>query len=328
MKNFFIILVLSLVAFYACEEDSSDPISETNNESISMGAGYIQDIYYNLENGVVSEVPRTNWDIAFSADPMSSSIIINDGAGVVLKEVPTIVDWQWSDATDTTGYSTWESFYNSNETWELGAFGQNAGTHPNYGWGEYNETTHNVEGVALYIIKLVNGDFKRIFIEIKDAMQQEYTFKYSNIDGSDEVAETISFAGLTENFIYYSIENKTVLTNREPDASTWDLLFTQYRNEEINYLVTGVKQNIGVEVIEMDNVEDMTSVDYIASEFDDNITEIGSDWKEFNNATFQYSLDNDKMYFVKNTNGDVYKLVFTGFEGSSSGNIEFDITKL
>lgn len=180
----------------------------------------------------------------------------------------------------------------------------------------------------MYIIKLVNGNFKRIFIENKSAMGQEYNFKYSDLDGANEVDETIPFNGLTSNYIYYSLENEEVIADREPDAATWDLLFTKYIDNSIQYNVTGVKQNIGVQVIEKDNVLDLSLETYMETEFSDDITTIGSDWKDFDMGTSQYVLDADRIYFVKDQNDIVYKVVFTGFEGLSTGNMTFDITAL
>lgn len=327
-KNLLIILLaVFAIGFYSCDEDDS-PVVKTKIETVSQGASYTNDIYYSLAEGVVAEVPRTNWDIALSVDARSSSILINDGAGVILKVYPTEAGWEWANAIDTAGYSEWEALYNSDENWEEGAFGQNATGHPNYGWGEYNSISHDVDGVEMYIIKLVNGDFKRIFIEVKSAMAQEYIFKYSDIDGTNEVSETISLEGLTSNFIYYSLVNETVVTDREPDAAAWDLLFTNYSDNTINYIVSGVKQNIGVEAIEEDGVLDLTLETYLETNFSENITTIGYDWKNFDMGTFQYVIDADRIYFVKDQNDMVYKIVFTGFGGSSTGDILFDITAL
>lgn len=324
----FALIALLFIGFYSCDDDEVTPEVKTKSETVSMGADYVNDVYYSLSNGIVAEVPRKNWDIAFSVGAMSSSILINDGAGVELKVYPTDAGWQWANSIDTAGYHEWELLYNSNESWEEAAFGQNATGHPNYGWGEYNETTHNVEGVAMYIIKLPNDEYKRIFIELKGAMTQQYSFKYSDLDGSNEVSETINFAGNTANYIYYSITDEAVVADREPDASTWDLLFTKYIDTSIPYNVTGIKQNIGVEVIDEDNVLDLTIETYLASEFDDNMTEIGSDWKDFDMGSFQYVVDSDRMYFVKGKDEKNYKIVFTGVEGSSTGNFMFDITSL
>jgi len=320
-------LAVFAFGFYSCDEDD-DPIDVNRMETVSMGASYANDVYYSLSDGIVAQVLRTNWDVAFSVDAMSSSILINDGAGVVLKEYPIDAGWEWLDAIDTTGFSSWTSLMNSDEDWEEGAFGQNATGHPNYGWGEYDMTSHNVVGAALYIIKLVDNQYKQVFIEVKDATNSEYIFKFADLYGTNAVTETISYDGLTSNYIYYSMTNETVVADREPDASTWDLLFTSYMDNEIYYNVSGIKQNLGVQVIEVDNALDLTIETYNEAEFSDDITEIGYDWKEFDMGTFQYVLDADRIYFVKDQNDHVYKIVFTGFGGSATGDFNFDITGL
>ena len=62
-----------------------------------------------------------------------------------------------------------------------GAFNMNATGHPNYGWGKYSEITHNLSGVALYIIKTRNGAYKKIWIENKLSVDQKYSFRYADI---------------------------------------------------------------------------------------------------------------------------------------------------
>ena len=318
---------IGLLGFYSCDDENVTVTLKTKNEAISMEPGYAKDIYYSLKNGVVSSVSRTDWDIAFSVDARSSSIIINEGANVVLKVYPTTTGWNWNDAIDTTGIKTWTALNNADSSWEEGAFGQNATGHPNYGWGVYNSTSHNVEGAALYIIKLVDGTYRRIFIEVKNAFTQQYSFKYSDINGGNEQVKTISYSGATSNFIYYSLSSNAVVVDREPDTSTWDLLFTKYNDGAIHYNVTGVIQNMGVQAIDKSNVHDIAAATYSSSEFVDNITEIGADWKSFNQNTYVYDIDAERVYFVKDQNDKVYKLVFTGFD-YTTGNITFDITSL
>ena len=49
---------------------------------LTQGSDYQNDVFFSLENGVVSEVPGTNWDLAFDVtNPFSASIRINDGHG-------------------------------------------------------------------------------------------------------------------------------------------------------------------------------------------------------------------------------------------------------
>ena len=42
------------------------PTLVTKSATISLGAGYANDIYYRLSDGLITSVPRNNWDIAFS----------------------------------------------------------------------------------------------------------------------------------------------------------------------------------------------------------------------------------------------------------------------
>jgi len=61
--------------------------------------------------------------------------------------------------------------------------------------------------------------------------------------------------------------------------------------------------------------------------FDDDISIIGSDWKEFDMGSFIYVVEEDLCYLVK-SGEDIYKIIFTGTDGSVSGKIVFDIEKL
>lgn len=334
MKKTLIIAILAIFSFgfYSCDEDnSSTPEPRTKSETVSMGASYSKDVYYSLKNGVIAEVDRSEWDIAFGVPVRSSSILINEASGVELKEFPISQDWQWVDAIDTTGYSTWEPLYNGDEDWEEGAFSANATEEDienfDYGWGTYDfMVTHNINGTALYVIKLRNGDYKQIFIEKKQSSDQIYVFKYANLDGTDQQTVTLDVSNSDANFVYYDLESNQRL-DREPDASTWDLIFTKYMDNSIHYSVSGVLQNIDVEVIELDDVLDLTTETYIPTEFDDDISEIGYDWKPYNRVTGEYEIDPDRLYFVKDKSENVYKLVFTDFD-SSNGNFTFDITDL
>lgn len=327
--KFFInlLVVLSIAAFYSCDEEEGSVEFKTKTETISMGASYVTDVYYSLKNGVVAQVTRANWDIALSVSARSSSILINGAAGIELKAHPLLTSWTSSQSTDTTGYSTWSKLINSDISWEEGAFGQNATGHPNYGWGIYNATTHNVEGSALYIIKLQNGSFKKIFIEIKDATNKQYKFKFANLDGTNEVSQTVSFATATSNYIYFSIANNAVVNDYEPATADWDLIFTKWIDNTLKYPVTGVLQNLDVEVIDLAGVN--VDIDtYTDTDFSADINTIGYDWKSFNMNTYQYEIPTDRVFFVKNKDLKVFKIVFKTFEGSSTGKITFDITQI
>lgn len=323
--NYLIYAGLILVMLNSCDK-GSDPVKlTTRTESISMGANYANEIYYSLSSGVVATVPRNNWDIAFSVSPREASILTNTTSGVVLKAYPVTAGWEWSDPIDTTGYYGWAPLYNSDTTWTEGAFNMNATGHPNYGWGVYDMNTHNLTGVSLYIIKTRAGSYKKIWIQSKLSAAQEYTFLYADLDGSNEYVVTLDLGGSTKNFEYYSLDTNSEM-DREPN-DTWDLVFTKWIDRTMEYPVTGVLQNIDVTAQESTDT-DPASTDFPSSGFLTAMSTIGADWKIINMETFQYEMDDTRVFFVKDLKGDVYRIKFNTFEGSGTGNISFDVSVL
>jgi hypothetical protein len=311
-----------IIGLNSCKKDSTSIV--TKSESISLGSGYANDIYYSLSDGFSTPVQRSNWDIAFSVSAREAAILTNGTSGVILKAYPTTPGWTWSSAIDTLGYHNWATLYNSDTTWTEGAFNMNATGHPNYGWGNYNAVTHNIEGSALYIIKLRNGSFKKIFIDMKYSALQKYSFRYADLNGSNEyIISNMDVSGSKANFVYYSLQDN-LRVDREPDATTWNILFTKYIDKGINYPVTGVLQTIGVSALETTSSSNATpSAGYLS-----NISTIGSDWKTINMTTFLYSIDETKVFYVKDKNNKIYKIKFKTFEGTATGNLSFDISSL
>jgi hypothetical protein len=324
--NYLIIVGLFLIIMISCDKSSDTVSLQTKSETVSLGAGYANDIYYKLSDGIMTTVPRNNWDIAFSVPAREAAILTNATSGVILKVYPTSGTWNWSDPVDTVGFSGWTPLYNSDTTWTEGAFNMNATGHPNYGWGLYDLNTHNLAGVALYIIKTRAASFKKIWIVNKLSTQQKYTFQYSDLDGSNEQTVTLDLAGINKNFIYYSLDANAEV-DREPEKDQWDLLFTKWIDKSINYPVTGVLQNINATAQESTDT-DPDSKEFPSTGFLTNMSTIGSDWKIINMETFQYTIDETRVFFVKDLNEEVYRIKFKTFEGSNTGNLSFDVSIL
>jgi hypothetical protein len=301
-------------------------------KEVVTGANYVNDVYYSLENGTVTTVQRDNWDIAFVAQIMSVSVLANNGVGV---EVYTYSEGDISDwaSLDTTGMD-WTPMYNSLETFDMGAL--NAHTVPNdeldYGWGQYNPVNHHITGDSIFVIKTVSGTYKKLAIIEKAASENRWEFKYANLDGSQEDSITLhanDYAG--DYFIHYSLDSAKFV-DREPAIDTWDLLFTRYYDYTIPYYVTGVLSNDDhMEVLEVreTGMDQAAHNTYDKSAFTPNISEIGSDWKEFNMGTFTYDLIDTVVYYLKSyADSTYYKIYFTGFTGSTEGKYTFMQEKL
>jgi hypothetical protein len=325
-KNGFLILtVIAVLGISSCEKDSES--LTTKSETLSLGTGYENDIYYRLSDGLTTPVARANWDIAFSVPAREAAILTNGGSGVTLKAYPLTPNWTWADAIDTTGYYTWTTLNNSDTSWVEGAFNMNATGHPNYGWGDYSEVTHNLTGVSLYIITTRNGMGKKIWIDNKISVDQKYTFRYADLSGMNEQVVTLDLAGKNKNFVYYSLETNEEV-DREPETDMWDIVFTKYIDKSQNYNVTGVLQNIGITAQESTDVDPLPEV-MPSTGYMTNMSTIGSDWKNFDMNTFTYTVDDTRVFYVKDLNEKIYRIRFTAFEGGfTTGNLSFDISTI
>lgn len=304
--------------------------AQSFRDSISTGPGNQMQVFYNMETGVVQSAALSSWDIAFEVTGFTSSILTNGGAGVALYAVPGKTIDNWSETLDTTGIKSWAPLNNSIATWTSGAF--NMGSDPNsgnFGWGEYNMITHVVTGTTLYVVSTPTDGLKKIMIEGLAA--RKYTFRFANLDGSDEVTGLISkdeHPG--KQFAYYSFaEKKTVEV--APSTATWDLVFGKYiaflgPDGSIPYGVTGVLANEGVQLAQVHGTDATTAPLPSAEQFTDSIGLIGYDWKAYNGQG--YTIDTNTAFFVHAVNGNYYRVRFTGFGGGSTGKIYFDRTAM
>ncbi len=296
--------------------------SQVENHSLAQGSGYANDVFYSFKNGEIKTVERATWDLAFSTKAFSASILVNHGSGAMLWVHPAADTTSWSQPMDTMGLSSWLPIYNSDTSWEEGAFNAPATGHPDYGWCLYNMLDHNLYGHRLFILKTVGGDFKKVWIKKKRSAAVEYDIVVSDIDHSNEEPLAIEAALQGDkNFVYYSFTTNGEV-DYEPASDSWDLVFSRYYDLEIPYYVVGVLQNENTFVAEVGGVDSQFS-DTTGLLYSDVIKTIGSDWKSFDMGSMAWTIASDVVYFVRTQNGELYRLGFSNFEGSSTGVSHF-----
>jgi predicted lipoprotein with Yx(FWY)xxD motif len=330
MRNKFLYLSILLV-FFIFEASSQ---SVLKNDSVTLGASYAKSVFYSLATGVAGEMNNADWDIAFATSGRSVSILTNEAKGIELYTYRKANASGWAKV-DTLGM-LWKPLYNADTTWEYGAFNMDYVQKNylyDYGWGIYDPSTHGVTGDSLFIIKLAKDNFMKIIIE-KKPPTGIYTFKYAKLDGTGEKQVNVNSASYpTKNFIYYSLIDNKIL-DLEPAKDAWDILFTKYMTEmmqgnvKVQYPVTGVLINSSVTVAEYraKGLNQKTYETFKGLKFVTNTDEIGYDWKNFDNATYQYKMVDTVLYFLKGKS--YYKLFFTNFAGSSTGKIKFSYKSL
>lgn len=266
-------ILLSTLAF--CVLNISQLFAQVS-DSVSLSKLYTHQSFYSLSNGEILTSENT-WDLAFGTGATGSTIRINGVTGIRLYVSPITGVKHW-ETLDTTNFSSWKVAYDSDTTWSIGAFSDGNDGNFNLGWGTYSMITHQVVGSKLFVIKLANGNLKKIWIE--KLASGTYEFRHANLDGSNEIKSTISKTNYTtKNFVYYSIEDNKII-DREPISSSWDLVFTNYLGEVAPttfYNVTGILANSTVQTSKAEKVNVITAISDESS-FSTKINTIGYNW--------------------------------------------------
>jgi len=316
-------------------------ISAQTTQEISTGSGYQLLSFVNLTAGTEHKVANTAWDIAFTVfGQTDAGVFINEGSASSMgSPLPTmeVYDALTDNFIEEPDPATVVDFYllNTEKSWTYGAFNErrNPDDSLDYGWGTYDPQTGAILGNAVYVLKLRNGQYRKIKIE--SLVNGIYTFKYAKLDGSNAVTKTINkadHAGKT--LAYFSLETNAV-EDVEPSTGGFDLLYGRYitlllepgTQEYIPYYVTGVLTGHDTQVAEADGVNPATVgyADYkdsLRSELD----VMGHDWKYFSGSA--WSIDADRLFFLKDADDRVWKLRFTGFGGSFTGTTVLEKTDL
>ena len=288
--------------------------SQTADEVMSQGG--VNDVYYDFETQSKVAVDRTTWDIGLTMDMRGASIIINENGGTELYLYSADTS-DWS-TLDTAGFD-FKNIYNSESTWNAGAFANQGTTHPDYGWGIYDMNKHDINGNRVFILKTKTGNYLKVVIDQMSPMGL-YKFRTASLDGSNLKMYEYGKAtpvSMGKNFALLDLDGGDFITDN-PMAKEWDVLFTKYitfvqAGPNSRYqAVGGVKINAGCQVAEREGMS-ADSDDTSSLAWDGNITQIGWDWKTFDLATRSYTMDTDLAYFVRTQNGAVYKLWFTDY---------------
>ncbi|MFH1160367.1 MAG: T9SS type A sorting domain-containing protein [bacterium] len=295
-------------------------------QEVIMGPGYANEVYYQFTTFNTYETPRNTWDISFKTMPASAAILINDGTSATLWAYPYADTSGWA-AVDTFDLYNWPPLYNDENDWENGAFNRNSTGYPDYGWGVYNPATQVITGDSIFIMQLVDGSFKKVWIVEKNTLDNTWLFRYANLDGSDDQEITLDCDPYTGKDMVGFHMQTNLPVNYQPVKESWDILFTRYmaiHPSGVPVVVTGVQGNPAILTKRFYPVDPEFN-DWQSAPWDSTKSNIGWDWKWFDMTTYTYSIEDSMVFYVEEQADNVYRLKFTAFEGSSTGVIEFGI---
>ena len=129
-------------------------------DTLEMGSGYANDVYFSMNNGIILQSPRASWDIAFKTQTYSASVITNSTMGISLYTYPKAGVEAWTSLDVRNGVIENASVYPNPANDEV-SFISNA-------WKDNSEiqlTFYNSTGqMILNLSQKVNGNSVRIDI--------------------------------------------------------------------------------------------------------------------------------------------------------------------
>lgn len=326
MKRFLLSASL-LAAFITSAQENYTSVT------IPLQPGYTDHVFFDFSTENQTAVNVNSWDLALlRTSAMSMGVRINDSRGTKVFEVSNdVADFT---AVNVADESEWTELYNSETVWETGAFDNGSAT---FGWGEYDPITHHVTGSIVFALKYTDGTYKKLVVEDYFG---GYTLKYATWNGTEwstDQTEVIANGTSDNTFNYFSLDTNETVTVAPADAD-WDLLFGRYygnvgtEEEPTMYLVNGVLHNsTTVTIAETDETGETDAEPNLLptdETYSENINVIGDDWKEFNMGTFSYVINPEKTFYVKHNDGTIYRVYFTSFEGTSTGNLSFNFANV
>jgi hypothetical protein len=324
----FILIHLLLTACFKEDEKviPHDPGDvELDSVRVALNDRYYYQVYYDLgRKEIVKTNLKADWDLGFECNPGGFKIILNSANFMVAANTGQT---DFNALIDTTGY-----------TWYFDASSGNPDTTAFGDWIDFTGLDSvKIYSNEIYVIDRgydadgnLRGFRKIVFQEVTDST---FSFRYANLDGSDENTFTIT-KDPAVNYMCFSFDDGGEQLNLEPPKDLWDLVFTQYttllytnEGDPYPYLLTGVLSNpAGVEVAQ-DTLYDFASINLeIAGSliYSDAPDEIGYDWKDVvgdvTSGSVTYVIREGLHYVVRDPEGFYFKLRFFSFYNIQNGD--------
>ena len=309
--NCFLLFLASILVFTSCRKGElpvpspvidSKGTGELTTKSVELSSTYENQIYFDFSsNSNKGQGHRDDWDLRFSCDPSNSYIQMN-GAKMMMS---SRVNGQTFEAVNST------VSFNTNVAAEHPSGRMDSLAIKNGSLFLINRGS-NAAGVQQGVIKM----------EIIEHNATHFKGRFANLDGSNEQTITIHKNDAYA-FVYMKWNTSSPISTPtiEPLKESWDILFAQYTETFYNpyflpYSVVGCLTNtyntLSYEVT--DKTFEEIDIDYASNlELSNDRNIIGYSWKTFIYDDNKYTIHSNKVYIVKDNEGDFYKLRFIDF---------------
>lgn len=304
MRSLAFVLAAALLSSCMKEELPAPraPRGDARSTQLCLGAGYANQIWFDLGGGmVVSENPRSDWDLAFESAPEGWRVLLN---GARLMSVWPLGPVDITVEHDTAGLSAIRRVDAASLQPDSLAFGD---------WRGANGVFIVDMGVS------ASGEFLGLCkLKLLSVSASAFQLEWANLDGSGLTSATVS---KDPQRAYTSWSFATGVQPIEPLIGAWDLCFTQYTHRfetySLDYLVNGVLSAATTRIARVTGRDfaSITVSDTLAFPLRAERNAIGYDWKVYSFETSSYSIVPDLAFIVKDAEGYLYKLRFIEFYG-------------
>ena len=329
-------IVAAMIVLSSCAEDGElvEKASVGAQLDIEVG-GETQpnQVFVDLSSDKQQVIDRSSWDFGFYSGA-SNSVILNAASGMLAYQLDKS-DLAAVTVEDTLGLGeilSLEAIFASLFLPEAPDWLFSSVDWVDDPTGDLSKTaissiSENANSNLVYIINRGStaAGMNRGWIKLKvDFIDGAYSVKYADISDQDFNEITVEKED-DYNFSYLSIDNGLVMV--EPESESWDLALTTYIDIQ-NFGVEfpyGVKdwviQNRTIKTAQVSVVENIltefqefTAEDVDGLTFSSDVDAIGGSWRTVASPTpgSVTAVVDDKFYVIEDTDGNYYKLVFTG----------------
>lgn len=303
--------ILLMATFSSCVrneigvEPYQNPDTAVVTQAVELGTTYTRQCYYSLkENRMVGTNTRQQWSLAFETSPDGFHVYLNTSRNMFVYPT-TKTDFSSVKFSDR-GEMTWDRAMGNKDSLAIGDWRTNGYVYI------IDEGDDDMD---------VNQGWSKIQILSVDA--NKYKIRCSKINNSSDVILEIP-KDTAYNFSYVLIgSDPKVVTGIEPPKDTWDINFTRYSHTFPDpytaYLVVGCLSNNYNTVVAEDSITDFNTIDLELAKtytYTAQWDAIGYDWKEVGSTGgggSDYKVDPKKVYIIKTSHGEYYKLHFIDF---------------
>lgn len=320
--NKLLILFAATLIFSSCEREEKlypEPFVPVGIQTatFAMGENYANQLWFEFSTQKTASNPFGLWDIAFASDA-SNRIIINGGKhnsfgiaafpGKDFKDICQIdagkTDWAYDNPKgdpDSLAFSGW---------FDMNGPGKALGKDVLYILNRGADSLGNKKFIKLKIISREGG---------------VYHFQWGTLTDTIPVFDIYQRVNTDYNYSYYSFSFEKEVYNEPFTNDNWDIVFTTYKQnvyEEsfgimMPYVLRGVLVNPkNVKVCELYNKIAFEKIDLtyaLNQTYSDYYNEIGYDWKLWNMTANKYTVDQNRIYLIRDNKGNYFKMKIVDF---------------